>query len=113
MDSLTSKLEHININRSICNLCRKKFNKIINEEKALDSTLNKLSRYKAKTLDGSKFNILANANFLSDIKLSKLHNPDGVGLYRSEVPFIISHKMPNEQEQIKIYYHLRYLDIQI
>lgn len=30
MDSLTFKLDHININRSICNLCRKKFNKINN-----------------------------------------------------------------------------------
>ena len=28
MDSLTAKLDNININRSICNLCRKKFNKI-------------------------------------------------------------------------------------
>jgi hypothetical protein len=27
MDSMTNKLKHLTINYSICNLCRKKFNK--------------------------------------------------------------------------------------
>ena len=30
MDSILSKLDNVNLNRSICNLCRKKFNKINN-----------------------------------------------------------------------------------
>ena len=80
-----------------------KFNKRIKEEQKLDLNLNKLNKYKAKTLDNVEFNLLANTNLLTDIKRTKLYNPCGIGLYRSEMPFIISNKIPNENEQLKIY----------
>lgn len=55
------------------------------------------------TKDGVVIQVLANINLLSDIKLASSLKAQGVGLYRSEFPFIIRNSFPSEEEQYRVY----------
>ena len=55
------------------------------------------------TADGTKINLFANINLLSDTKLASEMHCGGVGLYRTEFPFIIRRDFPSEQEQFVTY----------
>lgn len=57
----------------------------------------------ARTLDGESVLLLANINMLSEIKLALRFRAAGVGLYRSEFPFIVRNDFPSEEEQFRIY----------
>lgn len=53
--------------------------------------------------DKVKVKLLANINLLSDIKNAKAFKAEGVGLYRTEFPFIVRDNFPSEEEQYIIY----------
>lgn len=53
--------------------------------------------------DKLKVKLLANINLLSDIKNAKAFKAEGVGLYRTEFPFIVRDSFPSEEEQFVIY----------
>lgn len=55
------------------------------------------------TADGKEIRLLANINLLSDLKNAGLFKAEGIGLYRSEFPFIIRNNFPSEEEQYQIY----------
>ena len=55
------------------------------------------------TADGTQVHLMANINLLSDLKLAEQFNCEGVGLYRTEFPFIIRSDFPSEQEQFVTY----------
>jgi len=55
------------------------------------------------TADGARVQLLANINLLSDLKIARELDCDGIGLYRTEFPFIIRTTFPTEAEQYVIY----------
>ncbi len=55
------------------------------------------------TEDGERIIVLANINLLSDINNAERLNAEGIGLYRSEFPFIIRNMFPSEEEQYQVY----------
>jgi phosphotransferase system enzyme I (PtsP) len=55
------------------------------------------------TADGERIRLLANINLLSDLTVAKRLKAEGVGLYRSEFPFIIRNDFPTEAEQFRVY----------
>lgn len=55
------------------------------------------------TTDGARAQLLANINLLSDLKIACELHCDGVGLYRTEFPFLIRTTFPTEAEQYVIY----------
>ncbi len=55
------------------------------------------------TSDSQKITLLANINLLGDISLAKKVKCEGVGLYRTEFPFIVRNNFPSEQEQYVTY----------
>ncbi len=59
-----------------------------------------------KTKDHVKINLLANINLLGDVKAAMEFNAQGVGLYRTEFPFIMRSTFPTEEEQFQIYHRL-------
>lgn len=65
--------------------------------------LNKLKRFPNKTLDG--FRIKLNINIGLDFDMDYLESTkcDGIGLYRTEIPFMSSDKMPDVEKQISFY----------
>ncbi len=58
------------------------------------------------TLDGTRIHLLANINLLGDAPLAREYQAEGVGLYRTEFPFIIRSDFPAEEEQYVIYRRL-------
>jgi phosphotransferase system enzyme I (PtsP) len=55
------------------------------------------------TADGTRIRLAANINLLTDLKVAAELNCDGIGLYRTEFPFIIRSTFPSEAEQYVIY----------
>ena len=56
-----------------------------------------------ETKDGVRIKLMANINLLKDLELLGQLSCDGIGLYRSEFPFIIRKNFPTEEEQYFVY----------
>jgi len=56
-----------------------------------------------QTNDGTRVALLANVNLLNDLKLAGQFGAEGIGLYRSEFPFLVRNEFPSEEEQYVIY----------
>lgn len=55
------------------------------------------------TADGVRVKLAANINLLRDADYAVKLNADGVGLYRTEFPFLVREDFPSEDEQFYIY----------
>ena len=63
-------------------------------------------RPRTLTRDGTEIRLMANINLLSDVAVAMEANCAGVGLYRTEFPYIIRNDFPSEQEQYLTYRRL-------
>lgn len=79
------------------------FRRLIKEEKNLDNKLKELVNQPAETLDGLHVPLYVNTGLLADISPSLKSGAEGVGLYRTEIPFLIRDGFPGEDEQTKTY----------
>lgn len=55
------------------------------------------------TRDGTRITLLANINLLGDLAAAREYKAEGIGLYRTEFPFIVRSNFPSEEEQFLIY----------
>jgi phosphotransferase system enzyme I (PtsP) len=55
------------------------------------------------TADGRRIRLLANVNLIKDVEALRGLSCDGIGLYRSEIPFIVRNSFPSEEEQYYVY----------
>ena len=53
--------------------------------------------------DGEHVVLMANIGLLGDLHIAKGYGATGIGLYRSEFPFLIRNDFPSEEEQYRIY----------
>jgi phosphotransferase system, enzyme I, PtsP len=74
-------------------------------QKAEDKATYPLSA-QTRTRDGETIKLLANINLLSELKLAKDLNVEGIGLYRTEFPFLVRSNLPSEEEQYLVYKRL-------
>ncbi|MBN2810221.1 MAG: phosphoenolpyruvate--protein phosphotransferase [Deltaproteobacteria bacterium] len=58
------------------------------------------------TRDGEKVFLYSNINLLSDLKMANRYRAQGIGLYRSEIPFLVRSDFPSEAEQFLVYQRL-------
>ncbi|HEU4342573.1 MAG TPA: phosphoenolpyruvate--protein phosphotransferase [Candidatus Binatia bacterium] len=70
---------------------------------ALTRELEEIRDLPAETLDGHRVTLYANIGLLSDIAFAHLRGAQGVGLYRTEVPFLAHRDFPGEEEQYALY----------
>ena len=93
---------HVNPSKSVLDL----FDKIKTQEQK-PGTRKSPSAIARKTLtktkDGTRVQLLANVNLLSDLKHARAAAAQGVGLYRTEFPFIVRSDFPTEEEQYIVY----------
>jgi len=82
---------------------REQYQAIYNEECALQADLEILRDEPAETLDGHRIPLWVNTGLLTDALRSLERGAEGVGLYRTEVPFMMRDRFPSESEQRKIY----------
>jgi len=57
----------------------------------------------AVTQCGTRMQVMANVNLVADVDVAKANCADGIGLYRSEFPFLVRKDFPSEEEQYYIY----------
>lgn len=55
------------------------------------------------TKDGTRVSLLANVNLVKDARYAGRLGAEGIGLYRSEFPFLIRNGFPTEDEQVTVY----------
>lgn len=55
------------------------------------------------TRDGVRVHLYCNINMLSEVPAALRLKAEGVGLYRSEFPFIVRNDFPSEEEQFRVY----------
>lgn len=53
--------------------------------------------------DGTQVHLLSNINLMVDLKLANDLKSEGVGLYRTEFPFLLKRNFPTEEEQLIVY----------
>jgi phosphotransferase system enzyme I (PtsP) len=58
---------------------------------------------RCQTKDGTRVSILANVNLVQDVKFAVEQKAEGIGLYRSEFPFLVRNDFPSEEDQTSIY----------
>jgi phosphotransferase system, enzyme I, PtsP len=56
-----------------------------------------------RTKDGQRVKLMANINLLGDLQNALDFKAEGIGLYRTEFPFIVRNNFPGEEEQYVIY----------
>ncbi len=57
----------------------------------------------AVTTDGVTITLNANIGLISDVRVANLHGAEGVGLYRTEFPYMARSAFPSREEQAGIY----------
>ncbi|WP_165220811.1 phosphoenolpyruvate--protein phosphotransferase [Aquisphaera insulae] len=57
----------------------------------------------ARSLDGTRVELLANINNLADVHSASTVGATGVGLFRTEYLFLTHHNVPSEEEQFEYY----------
>jgi phosphotransferase system enzyme I (PtsP) len=84
-------------------LLRKQYAEVVEEERQLAQGLDALRALPCETLDGHRMPLWVNTGLLADVKRAQERGAEGVGLYRTEVPFMIKERFPSEKEQMVIY----------
>ncbi len=80
------------------------FASVIQEEKAMERGLEALSGLPAETTDKHRIPLRVNTGLLSDVARSLHRGAEGVGLYRTEVPFMMTDRFPSEAQQTEFYH---------
>ena len=81
----------------------KEFQRLIAVEKLLVDKLSTLRDEPALTPDGFTVRMFTNSGLLADLSPGLKHGAQGIGLYRTEIPFMVRDSFPSEQEQIDVY----------
>tara|TARA_R110000868_G_scaffold194584_3_gene440167 strand:- start:9616 stop:11895 length:2280 start_codon:yes stop_codon:yes gene_type:complete len=84
-------------------ILRKQYAEVVEEERQLAQGLDALRGLPCETLDGHRMPLWVNTGLLADVKRAQERGAEGVGLYRTEVPFMIKERFPSEKEQLAIY----------
>jgi len=79
------------------------YEKLRKEEDKLDRELKGLRKLPSETLDGKHIPLYVNTGLVADMGPSRKSGAEGIGLYRTEFPFMIRDHFPGEAEQKRIY----------
>jgi phosphotransferase system enzyme I (PtsP) len=81
----------------------KEFNTLIQEDKEISKHYEGLRDLPSETLDHHRVPLWVNTGLMADVLRSIERGAEGVGLYRTEVPFLLRDRFPTEEDQRKIY----------
>jgi len=82
---------------------RRQYASVVEEERQLSEGLDALRELPCVTPDGHRMPLWVNTGLLADVARAQQRGAEGVGLYRTEVPFMINQRFPSEKEQLAIY----------
>ncbi|WP_319783339.1 phosphoenolpyruvate--protein phosphotransferase [Oceanisphaera sp. IT1-181] len=81
----------------------REYKRLIKQEQQMDALFASVGNDKAHTLDEVPVTLLLNAGLSADTTISANDTVDGIGLFRTEIPFMLRDRFPSEQEQITTY----------
>lgn len=79
------------------------FEQLIRHEESLSADLRRLRDQPAETPDGFRVRLYANVALSSDVVSSLDSGAEGIGLYRTELSFMLRDRFPSEEEQYQTY----------
>ena len=79
------------------------FIQLIDEESAIAEKINAEADKPCESVDGCRMSLYINAGLSAEVELNAEQIGAGVGLYRTEIPFMLRERFPSEQEQVKLY----------
>ena len=79
------------------------YEQYLEEEALIEQDLRALKNQPATTADNHPVKLLVNTGLMSDYTPSLRSGAEGIGLYRTEIPFQIRDRFPSEEEQFQIY----------
>ncbi len=92
-------LVFINPKRSVV----EEYKKIQEDYAAYRKELEKISKLPSVTLDNVPFHLYSNIVKAPDVGVALKYGAEGVGLFRTELPFLLSERLLTEEEQFTIY----------
>lgn len=95
---------HIYLNPD--SVIRQEYQRLEHDYAGRQKELEELRPLPSRTRNGKKIVLSANIGLLSDVRMATLHGAEGVGLYRTEFPFMARTSFPSRQEQATIYRRL-------
>jgi phosphotransferase system, enzyme I, PtsP len=90
---------HVNPNVEVI----REYDRLEKDYAELNRELGELKDLPAQTTDGHRVSLYANVGLLSDVAFAHLHGAQGIGLYRTEIPFLSHRDFPSEEEQYALY----------
>jgi phosphotransferase system enzyme I (PtsP) len=81
----------------------REYDRLVSDYAELNRELGELKDLPAQTTDGHRVSLFANVGLLSDVAFAHLHGAQGIGLYRTEIPFLSHRDFPSEEEQYALY----------
>ncbi len=84
----------------------REYKRIISERLSLASRLQADSQLPAVTKDNVRVTLLANSGLQADVLPGLRFGAEGIGLFRTEVPFMVRSSLPSEDDQEAIYANL-------
>jgi phosphotransferase system enzyme I (PtsP) len=85
---------------------RHEFDQLVLEELLLSDKIHSQDDLPAITTDDCKMSLFTNAGLSLENENNDNPYSDGVGLFRTEIPFMMRERFPTEQEQVKLYRNL-------
>ena len=85
---------------------RQHFEDLRREDLELNAELELIRELPAVTLDKQRIKLMVNTGLMADVRASIERGAEGVGLFRSEVPFFMRQRFPSEEEQRQYYREL-------
>ena len=82
---------------------RQRYQELLEQDQALSRDLESLRDLPCETLDDYRLPLYVNTGLMADATRSLEQGAQGVGLYRTEVPFLLRDRFPSEEEQRQIY----------
>ena len=80
-----------------------RFQEMVNEQAQLSEELEAIKDLPAETLDKHRIGLWVNIGMVTDSATAKERGAEGIGLFRTEVPFLLKDRFPTEREQTEIY----------
>ena len=81
----------------------RRFQQLVDDDLALSEELSVLRNEPSQTLDGHAVPLWVNTGLTADLTRALESGAEGVGLYRTEVAFLLRDKFPSEEEQRQLY----------
>lgn len=89
--------------RNPSNRLVKEYRELIDSRKSLEKELEADRDLPGQTRDGFTVLLMANSGLQADIMPGLRRGADGIGLFRTEIPFMSLQGLPSEEEQVAVY----------